>query len=234
MTISNLAVNKQMRLLVVEDEADVRDLLVLHLRREGLEVDTSEHGDDAIKKIAAGNYDLLVLDWMLPGTSGLEICRRLREKGSALPILMVTARADASDIVLGLETGANDYVTKPFEIPVLTARVRALLRRNRAPSQKEVFELGALKANRGTHEVFCNQVKVELTLNEFKMLMALLEDAGRVLTREQLITKVQGVGVSVIDRTVDTHVFGLRKKLGPCGDLIETIRGIGYRVRSPD
>ncbi len=227
----------RMKLLVVEDELDVRDLLVLHLKREGLEVDTAEDGVDALKKIAATPYDLIVLDWMLPGLSGLEICKRLREKGSAfehLPILMVTARADASDIVLGLETGANDYVTKPFEIPVLTARVRALLRRRSVPPQKDVIEIAGLKASRSTHEVFCQSKKVELTLNEFKMLMALLEDMGRVLTREQLISKVQGAGVAVVDRTVDTHVFGLRKKLGPCGDLIETIRGIGYRVRSLD
>ncbi len=219
-----------MKVLVVEDEIDVRDLLVLHLEREGYRVEIAEDGKSGLQKLSESSFDLIVLDWMLPRISGLEICKTIRQNKNLTPILMVTARADSADIVLGLETGANDYVTKPFEIPVLMARVRALLRRTTA--SKDVFEVGSLRASLSTHEVTCSQQKIELTLNEFKMLVALLEKTGSVMTREKLIEKVQGSGVSVIDRTVDTHVFGLRKKLGPCGELIETIRGVGYRLRA--
>lgn len=237
------------KILVVEDETDVRDLMTLHLKREGFEAVIASDGEEAIRLLRENAYDLVVLDWMLPGVSGLEICKQINRK---YPVLMVTARADTTDIVLGLEMGADDYVTKPFEIPVFMARVRALLRRGplptfsgaesllkpskpssnlNDPSEKfELIELGALRVKVEAHQVFCGNEEIPLTPSEFKLLTALVRNRGRVLTRDRLIELVQGQGVAVVDRAIDTHVFGLRKKLGPCADLIETIRGVGYRV----
>lgn len=227
------------RILVVEDERDVRDLMLIHLKREGHEAVAVEDGEEALRMLTQADYELVVLDWMLPGLSGLEICKRLRADRSSLknmnlPILMVTARADTSDIVIGLEMGADDYITKPFEIPVFLARVRALLRR--AISQKEApsykLQVGNISLDIESHQVFCGNQELVLTPSEFKLLSALMSNQGRVLSRERLIDLVQGQGVSVIDRAIDTHVFGLRKKMGDCADIVETIRGVGYRVRA--
>jgi two-component system phosphate regulon response regulator PhoB len=226
---------KPPRILVVEDEADIRDLVVLHLARDGYQTDTAADGEEALRKIRSQAYDLYVMDWMLPQMSGLEITRMLRQQGAA-PILMVTARMEAADIVLGLEAGADDYVTKPFEVPVLLARVRALLRRAARPrpaagAAEETLTVDQLVIRAEKHEVSCAGAEVSLTPSEFKLLLALVRNQGRVLTRQKLIDLVQGVGVAVVDRAIDTHVFGLRKKLGPCGDVIETVRGVGYRVK---
>lgn len=227
------------RVLIVEDETDISELVSLHLKREGHEVTSVENGEDALRALDGRDYNLLVLDWMLPGLSGLELCKRVRAHGTKsaprVPILMVTARAHASDIVLGLELGADDYLTKPFEIPVFLARVRALLRRAVTPPQTHVrgFSVGQLAVDVESHKVTCGGKEVPLTPSEFKLLVALMNNQGRVLTRERLIDLVQGEGVSVIDRAIDTHVFGLRKKLGKCSEIVETIRGVGYRVRTP-
>jgi len=225
------------RILVVEDEDDIRDLISLHLKREGYGVDLASDGEEGMGKLSSESYDLLILDWMLPGMSGLDITRSLRadKNMQALPILMVTARMEAADIVLGLEAGTDDYVTKPFEIPVLMARVRALLRRSGRVTEvlEEMIQLGSLVIDSKAHEVKCEGTTLSLTPSEFKLLVALVQNRGRVLTRDQLIDCVQGSGVSVVDRAIDTHVFGLRKKLAGCSELIETVRGVGYRVRGP-
>ncbi|HRK02705.1 MAG TPA: response regulator transcription factor [Oligoflexia bacterium] len=221
------------RILVVEDETDIRDLMLLHLKRDGYEVDSVDNGEEALKKIENENYSLIVLDWMLPGISGLDVCKKIQNK--AIPVLMVTARADTADIVVGLEMGADDYITKPFELPIFNARVRALLRRLLLPRNlmnAQTFEVGALRVRVDAHEVLCDNNPIQLTTSEFKLLVALLANQGKVLSRSKLVEMVQGEGVSVVDRTVDTHVFGLRKKLGPCAEVIETIRGVGYRVQS--
>lgn len=225
------------RILVVEDESDVRDLILLHLRREGYQTDWTDHGEEALRTLAdPKKFDLVILDWMLPGQSGLEVCKALRRQ---VPVLMVTARADTSDIVLGLEMGADDYITKPFEVPVLLARVRALLRRSgpeegssEAPGPSKVLRAGGLWVDLDAHEAKCDDQVIHLTPSEFKLLTALLHNRGRVLSRERLIELVQGQGVNVVDRAIDTHVFGLRKKLGSCAEVIETIRGVGYRVHA--
>ncbi len=223
---------KKSKILVIEDEKDVKDLISLHLKREGHEVIAVENGEEGLTLLQGPSpFDLVVLDWMLPGVSGLDICKKMN---GAVPILMVTARADASDIILGLEMGADDFVTKPFEIPVLLARVRAILRRSQTAqnTQEEngVLQVDQLKIDLGAHQVFCAGEEVILTPSEFKLLTALIRNQGRVLSREKLIELVQGQGVAVVDRSIDTHVFGLRKKLGSCSTTIETIRGVGYRV----
>ncbi len=236
------------KVLIVEDEKDIAELMALHLKREGHDVTMVDNGEEAVKYLSGDAYRLLVLDWMLPGASGLELCKRIRGgnfagaaapggtgNGNAVPILMVTARAHTSDIVLGLEMGADDYLTKPFEIPVFLARVRALLRRSKAisdPEPGDVFTVGDLSVNTETYKVLCQKKDLSLTPSEFKLLVALLKSQGRVLTREMLIDMVQGEDVTVVDRAIDTHIFGLRKKLGKCSDLIETIRGVGYRIKA--
>lgn len=225
------------RVLIVEDEKDISDLLVLHLKREGLDVDCVDNGEEAVRILGEKKYQLIVLDWMLPGMSGLEICKKLRGEqrvSASVPILMVTARAQASDIVVGLEVGADDYLTKPFDIPVFLARVRALLRRVQVltESAQDRLEVGPLVMDIEKHQVICNSDETQLTPSEFKLLHALMKNRGRVLTRERLIDLVQGEGVNVIDRAIDTHIFGLRKKLGECGGLVETIRGVGYRINA--
>jgi len=225
------------KVLLVEDEADVRELMLLHLKREGLETTGVENGEEALKLLQTNQYELVVLDWMLPGLSGLEICKRIRNQnptGSQLPILMVTARADTADIVIGLEMGADDYITKPFDIPVFLARVRALIRRSQVSLQGPVsrYQCGELVLDTEEHRVSCGKEELDLTPSEFKLLAALMSNQGRVLSRERLIDLVQGQGVAVVDRAIDTHVFGLRKKLGACSEVVETIRGVGYRVRA--
>lgn len=247
----------QGHVLVVEDEGDIRELLTLHLQRGGFSIDTASTGDEALSKLIGNSYDLVVLDWMLPGCSGIEILRQMRASQSqkSTPVLMLTAKSTASDIVLGLESGADDYVTKPFEPVVLLARARSILRRRTLPASEpkdvasgpaaptpaksstpiaeEIIRIGELTINPVSYEVSFQDKPIQLTLSEFKLLHALGVNRGRVLTRDQLIELVQGSGVIVVDRAIDTHVFGLRKKLGDCASFIETVRGVGYRINWP-
>ena len=220
--------NEKARVLVVEDEADLKDLILLHLHREGYEAVGIDNGEDAQKLFKSSNFNLAILDWMLPGVSGLEICKSLFGR---IPILMVTARADAADIVLALENGADDYITKPFDIPVLLARVRALLRRGQIKAESSnKISIGELTLDTEAHSVKCRSELIHVTNSEFNLLKALMANRGRVLSREKLISFVQGQGVAVTDRVIDVHIAALRKKLGPCSDVVETIRGVGYRV----
>jgi DNA-binding response OmpR family regulator len=237
-------------ILVVEDEMDVRELVQLHLKRAGHRVTAVSSVEEARGAMAAGQFDLACVDWMLPGASGVEFAREVRKHPDRrdLGIVMLTAKSEPQDIVAGLEAGADDYLTKPFEPAILLARVDAVLRRVRqvtgltgaapaealsASSPREVIRMGQLRMDPETYEVKCGDEPILLTPSEFKLLMALAKSKGRVLTRDALIAQVQGEGVSVVGRTVDTHVFGLRKKLGACAETIETVRGVGYRVK-PD
>lgn len=225
------------KVFVVEDEHEIQQLIALHLRRQGLDVDAFDNAEAAKAAMSAGAPDLIVLDWMLPGISGLETTRWMRgqPKLSRVPILFVTAKSEPEHIATGLDAGADDYVPKPFDTLVLMARVNALLRRRRWLEQPPVasneLRAGGLVLNRETYETTLAGQPLDLTRSEFRLLESLMMNQGRVLSREKLIEEIQGEGVNVIGRTVDTHVFGLRKKLADHADLIETIRGVGYRVR---
>lgn len=223
------------RVLIAEDDVDISDLIRIHLNREGYQVESFSDGLSALQRAVSGDFRALLLDWMLPKVSGLEITKEVRKKISFAQcgILMLTARSSESDIILGLESGADDYLTKPFEVPILMARVRALIRRTegaRNPAKENLIRVGQLEINLASHEVFCSGNPLSLTPYEFKLLQTLLLNRGRVLTRDQLIAEVQGQGVAVVERAIDTHVFGLRKKLNSCSEIIETVRGVGYRI----
>ena len=228
----------QSRILVVEDESEIRQLIALHLRREGHEVDEAEDGEKARQLLSERSYQLIVLDWMMPVLSGLELTRWLRTRGeqAGAAVLFVTAKGEPGDVVEGLNAGADDFVTKPFDTTILMARVRALIRRQewlsgQSQTPANVLVLGDLVMNTQTYEVKLSGQPVELTRSEFRLLETMLQNQGKVLSRETLIEQIQGEGVNVVGRTVDTHVFGLRKKLGEFSDMVETIRGVGYRVR---
>lgn len=210
--------------------------MALHLLRQGYRVTESSSAEEALNELNRNsNYQLFVLDWMLPGLSGVDIVDKVKAKNPQASVLMVTAKAEPQDIVAGLEKGADDYMTKPFNPSVFIARVKALLRRAQvaspAASVEGEYQLAGLRMNFKTYEISYNDEVLHLTPSEFKLLGALVQNHGCVLTREQLIENIQGEGINVVGRTIDTHVFGLRKKLGEWGDRIETIRGVGYRVK---
>lgn len=222
------------RVLVVEDEREIRELMALHLLRQGYKVAECANAEDAMTEVMKHPYSLVVLDWMLPGHSGLDFLGTLKRDGLQPSVLMVTARAEPNDIVQGLEKGADDYLTKPFEPGVFMARVKALLRRAQiaeGKSNSRKVSVGGLVLNFETYEVSLDGEKLHLTPSEFKLLATMTNNRGKVMTRDQLIDQIQGEGINVVGRTIDTHVFGLRKKLGAWADNIETIRGVGYRVR---
>lgn len=219
---------------VVEDEFEIRELMALHLFRQGYQVIESGSSEEAIDKMKSQKFDLLILDWMLPGMSGVEFLDRLKTLKINPRVLMVTAKSEPQDIVFGLEKGADDYLTKPFDPSVFLARVKVLLRREngQAAVSTQHFEWAGLKLNFDAYEVYLQGQQLHLTPSEYKLLATLVQSQGRVLTRDQLIERVQGEGISVTGRTVDTHIFGLRKKLGGWADHIDTIRGIGYRFKT--
>jgi len=226
------------RVLIVEDEPDIRDLLAFHLEREGYQVGKSRTGADALRQIAASPPDLVLLDLMLPEIDGLEVCRRLRgdPRTASLPIVMLTAKGEEIDRVLGLELGADDYIAKPFSPKEVIARVRAVLRRSRAPAGAAPVVSGALVIDLGRHTVEVGGARVELTPKEFDLLRALAEARGRVLSREFLLDRVWGYAAAgeIESRTVDVHVRRLRVKLGEEGRRIATVKGVGYRLESAE
>jgi len=221
-------------ILIVDDEPDVVKLLDYNLTRADYAVLSARDGDAAAALARKHAPNLIILDVMLPGGSGFDVCRRLRQDPSTarIPVLMLTAKAEESDRVLGLELGADDYVTKPFSIRELVARVKALLRRSEVAAEPgEVVKAGTLTIDAGRRTVTLAGKPVALTLTEFNILKALADRRGRVISREDLIAIARGEHVAVIDRTVDVHVVALRRKLGRHGDIIETVRGVGYRLK---
>ena len=223
-------------ILVVEDEPDIRGLVVLHLEREGFRCRTAANGPDAVREAKAHRPDLIVLDLMLPGLDGLEVCRRLRAdpETAGVPIIMLTAKADEVDRVVGLELGADDYVAKPFSPRELVARARAVLRRARPAAGTRVLSAGPLALDPERHRVTLAGTEVMLTPKEFDLLQALLESAGRVLSREHLLNRVWGYARAdeIESRTVDVHVRRLRVKLGDAGNRIATVKSVGYRFEA--
>lgn len=222
------------RILVVEDEEDIRDLVTLHLKRTGYQVDAVSSAEAALMILKGDKkVHLMLLDWMLPGLSGIDLIKLFREdkRSLSVPILMMTARTSTQDVVAGLQAGADDYLTKPFEIPVLLARVEALLRRMGLDETAKMI-MGELEIDTETYQVTCCGEALQLTPSEYRLMLALAQNKNKVLSRDQLIQLVQGEGVSVVDRAIDTHVFGLRKKLSKCSEMLETVRGVGYRIRS--
>ena len=232
-----MAVNPS-KILIVEDEQDIRQLMCLHLNRKGHHTEEAVNGSKAYEMLEQSSFDLIILDWMLPGMSGLELLSWIRNKPHPLritPILFVTAKSEPENIVKALQTGADDYLVKPFDLRVLMARVSSLLRRHelkyleKTDSQSKLT-IGDLTLDREAHKVFIHNQEVILTLSEFLLLETLLKNQGKVLSRQQLASYILGEETNVTSRTIDTHTSILRKKIGDYGKLIETVRGVGYRI----
>ena len=222
-------------ILVVEDEDDIRELLRYNLAKEGYQVTGCGFRRRSLKGRQGRLPDLMLLDLMLPGLDGLEVCRSLKQDPQTrnLPIVMLTAKGEEADIVAGLELGADDYVTKPFSLRVLLARLRAVLRRRSTapPPETAPITIHELVIHPGRHEVLVQGRPVDLTATEFRLLNLLARRPGWVFTRSQIVNEIHGDDYSVTERAVDVQMVSLRKKLGPCGKYLETVRGIGYRFK---
>ncbi|HBO46139.1 MAG TPA: DNA-binding response regulator [Planctomycetaceae bacterium] len=230
---------KNQSVLVVEDEDDIRELVGYNLFKDGFRVTGVRTGEDGLRAIANERPDLVLLDLMLPGVDGLSLCKKLKSdaKTRDIPVIMLTAKGEESDIVKGLNMGADDYVTKPFSPKVLMARVAAVLRRAADEASKpdagseEPMTFGRLSIHLGRHEVLVDDEPVDLTSTEFRVLTFLARKPGWVFTRHQILDGVHGDKYAITDRAVDVQIVGLRKKLGSAGEYIETVRGVGYRFK---
>jgi two-component system phosphate regulon response regulator PhoB len=224
------------RILVVDDEPDLLELVSFNLSKAGYRVVCVKSGEEALAQIPVSPPDLLVLDLLLPGVDGLDVCKALKQNPltTSIPIIMLTARSEEADIVTGLELGADDYLTKPFSPRILLARVKAALRRVRSTSQptSAVIIHGTLTIHPGHHEVHVGDQSVRLTPTEFNILHLLAQRPGWVFTRYQIVDAARGNDAGVTERSVDVHIAALRRKLGRDGEAIETVRGIGYRLQS--
>ena len=225
-------------ILVVEDDTDIQQLVSYNLIRAGFNVTCADTGEEALQLLGRERFDAMVLDLMLPGSDGIEVCRAVREQQATrgLPVIMLTAKGEEDDIVTGLGCGADDYVTKPFSPRVLVARIEAALRRApeaaRRPDDGDgVIARHGMEIHPGRHEVRVDGENVHLTASEFTILALLAGRPGWVFSRQQIIDQVRGYDYSITPRAVDVQIFGLRRKLGPAGACIETVRGIGYRLR---
>jgi two-component system alkaline phosphatase synthesis response regulator PhoP len=233
------ALLKTEKIVVIEDEDDILEVIAYNLKREGYEVVTSTSGEDGLEKIEKSSPHLVVLDLMLPEIDGIELCRKLKSDPltRAIPVIMVTAKGEESDVVLGLGVGADDYITKPFSPRELVARVKAVLRRSHARPEGESRDRiarGGVVIDPQRHDVQVDGEPAILTATEFRLLHFLASHPGRVFTRDHLLSRVIGEDAIVIDRNIDVHVRSIRKKLGRHRDLIETIRGVGYRFKDRD
>lgn len=223
-------------ILIVDDEEDIIELIQYNLKTEGYSILTARTGEQAVKIAEQSGPDLMVLDLMLPGMDGFEVTRHLRsrEKTQDMPIVILTAKGEESDIVTGLELGANDYISKPFSPKVLTARIRAILRRRKKESESvsiNVRQEGDLVIDRTRHMVTLEGRSLELTLSEFELLAFLADKKGWVFTRGQIVDAIRGENYAVTERSIDVVIVGLRKKLKHYAEVIETVRGVGYRFK---
>ncbi|MEM9881794.1 MAG: response regulator transcription factor [Planctomycetota bacterium] len=224
----------ELTILLVEDERDLLELLRYNLEREGYAVATAETGEDGLKLVRQSPPDLILLDLMLPAMDGLEVCRSLKASHatSDIPVVMLTAKGEETDVVRGLELGADDYITKPFSPRILLARIKAVLRRaDLRDDERRVVEAGGVRVDLEKHLVTAEGEEVELTATEFKLLTLLVSRPARVFTRQQIIDALHEGFAAVTDRSVDVQVVALRRKLGPAGKRIETVRGVGYRFK---
>ena len=223
--------------LVVDDEKDLLELVRYNLEKEGYRVRTEEDGEAGLDAAARELPDIVVVDLMLPGIDGLDVCRRLRadQRTARTPIIMLTAKSTETDRVVGLEIGADDYITKPFSPRELAARIKAILRRvssqQTTPPQSRIIRRGGLTIDLDRRDVRCGEESIDLTATEFRMLQTLAKHPGRVYSRSELIEGALGREIAVVDRTIDVHITSLRRKLGDYGDRIETVRGFGYRLQ---
>jgi two-component system phosphate regulon response regulator PhoB len=227
------------KILIIEDEPDIRKTLEYNISREGYEVISASSLSEGREKLESASFSLLLLDLMLPDGSGLDLCRELKQDKSlsSMPVIILTAKDDEVDKVVGFELGADDYVTKPFSVRELILRVKAVLKRGERKSDNMEVQrqFGELKIDVDSHEVFINDDQVSLTALEFKLLHQLVDRRGRVQSRDQLLSDVWGYSSDVTTRTVDTHIKRLREKLGDMGKYVQTIRGVGYKfTRTPD
>ncbi|SHO44656.1 response regulator transcription factor [Desulfopila aestuarii] len=234
----------KVHILIVEDEADIQQLVSYNLIRAGFHVTCADTGEEGLQSLKSETIDCILLDLMLPGLSGIEVCTEIK-KGRAkefshVPIIMLTAKGEEEDVITGLECGADDYITKPFSPKVLMARIKAVLRRSAAKKEDSddgrptIIMVGNLTINKGKHQVLLDDQEIQLTATEFGILSLLAGKTGWVFTRQQIIDSVRGYDFLITPRAIDVQIFGLRKKLGDAGGMIETVRGIGYRFKSPD
>ena len=223
------------KILVVDDEPDILELVSYNLNKEGYHVICLDSGAGVVERAQEEQPQLIVLDLMLPEVNGLDICRSLKNnpRTALTPIIMLTAKGEETDIVAGLELGADDYITKPFSPKVLVARARAVLRRNQSPGPvgSQRLTINGLVIDPARHKTLVNESELDLTATEFRILHFLARRRGCVYTRGQIVEAVHGDDYPVTDRSIDVQVVGIRKKLGDCGDLIETVRGVGYRFK---
>jgi len=222
------------RILIIEDERGLTDVLTYNLNREGYETLVSHDGHEGLRKAQMQLPDLILLDIMLPGIDGLEICRQLRagKQTSQIPILMLTAKSEETDQIVGFTVGADDYVTKPFSVKVLMQRIRALKRRtDSTPDAGDLIEYGGVTIDKIKHRIMVNGEEMDLTPTEFRLLECMLRQPGRAFTRTQLMDSAIEEGALVLERTIDVHIKSLRRKLGAEQEFIETVRGVGYRFR---
>jgi two-component system phosphate regulon response regulator PhoB len=224
------------KILVVEDEADLREVLAYNLGQAGHAVRAVSRGKEGLAAARADRPDIVLLDLMLPDVPGTDVCRALKgdKETRDVHVIMVTAKGEEIDRVVGFELGVDDYVTKPFSVRELNLRIQAVLRRSERVPAGSVIEIGPLKIDREAHRAWVGGSEVILTALEFKLLVTLCDRRGRVQTRDRLLSDVWGIDAEITSRTVDTHVKRLREKLGPIGDLIETVRGVGYRFSDED
>ncbi len=227
-------------ILIIEDDPDIQQLVSFYLIKSGFGVSCADSGEEGLRIIKNENVDCVLLDLMLPGIDGMEVCRKLRAIGgpnNRLPIIMLTAKGEDEDIISGLDTGADDYIAKPFSPKVLISRIRALLRR-RFPDEvegsgkdKSLLAVHTIKLDLESHQAWNRGEKLELTISEYRLLAMFVRKPGRVYSRDQIIEAIRGYGYSVTPRSVDVQIHGIRRKLGTDGYLIETVRGLGYRLQ---
>ena len=226
------------KILVVEDEKSIAKLIKFNLEKDGYSTIAVRSGEDAIQILERHEIDLILLDIMLPGMNGLEVCKEIKQMKRAknVPVIMLTAKSEEVDRIVGFEVGADDYITKPFSPRELILRVKAILKRGKTEdaARKEILSEGDINVDISRHEVTVKGKLVELTQMEFKLLCTFLERRGRVQTRESLLTDVWGIDTMVETRTIDTHIKSLRSKLGKAGEKIETVRGMGYKFSDTD